>query len=81
MLFDSYTIGKAVLLLNINLAEKMTLFLSILFILLAINAILLIFSVNGAGERLRKPIRKISETSLPRLFPREASETEYKEAV
>ncbi len=59
----------------------MTTFISILFILLAINAILLIFSVNGAGERFRKPIQKISETSITKLFPRESSETEYKEAV
>ena len=59
----------------------MTTFISVLFILLAINAILLIFSVNGAGERFRKPIQKISETSITKLFPRESSETEYKEAV
>ena len=59
----------------------MTTFFSLLFILLAINAILLIFSVNGASERFRKPIQKISETSITKLFPRESSESEYKEAV
>ncbi|MER3376265.1 MAG: hypothetical protein RIM83_16620 [Allomuricauda sp.] len=59
----------------------MTTFFSLLFILLAINALLLIFSVNGAGERFRKPIQRISETSITKLFPRETSETEYKEAV
>ncbi|MBO0321951.1 hypothetical protein J0X14_06565 [Muricauda sp. CAU 1633] len=59
----------------------MTTIFSVLFILLAINALLLIFSVNGAGERFRKPIQKISETTITKLFPREASETEYKEAV
>nr|WP_297786136.1 hypothetical protein [uncultured Allomuricauda sp.] len=59
----------------------MTVFLSILFVLLAVNAILLIFSVNGAKERFTKPIQRISETSTTKLFPREAVETEYKEAV
>lgn len=56
-------------------------FLSLLFILLVINAILLIFSVNGAKERFKKPIQKISENSVPKLFPRETSESKYKEAV
>ncbi len=59
----------------------MATFFILLFVLLAINAILLIFSVNGARERLRKPIQKISEASTTKLFPRETSETEYKEAV
>ena len=59
----------------------MTTFLSLLFILLAINAVLLIFSVNGTGERFRKPIQKNSESSVTRFLPRETSETEYKKAV
>ncbi|MBA4746497.1 hypothetical protein GO009_09060 [Muricauda sp. TY007] len=59
----------------------MTVFLSILFVLLTINAVLLIFSVNGAKERFTKPMQRISENSTTKLFPREAVETEYKEAV
>ncbi|RIV52097.1 hypothetical protein D2V93_05460 [Flagellimonas taeanensis] len=59
----------------------MTSFLSILFVLLAINAILLIFSVNRSGKRFKKPILKLSESPITKLFPRETSETEYKEAV
>jgi len=59
----------------------MTVFLSILFVLLAVNAILLIFSVNGAKERFTKPIQRISQTSTTKFFPREVMETEYKEAV
>jgi len=59
----------------------MTIFLTILFILLGINAILLIFSVNGAKERFTKPLQRLSENSTTKLFPREAIETEYKEAV
>lgn len=59
----------------------MVLFLSILFILLAINAVLLIFSVNGAGKIFKRPIQKISGASINKILPREASETKYKEAV
>ena len=59
----------------------MTVFLTILFVLLGINAILLIFSVNGAKERFTKPLQRLSENSTTKLFPREAIETEYKEAV
>lgn len=59
----------------------MTVFLSILFVLLAVNAILLIFSVNRTKERFTKPAQRTSKTSTTRLFPREAIETEYKEAV
>lgn len=59
----------------------MTVFLSILFVLLTVNAILLIFSVNGAKERFTKPAERISKISTTRLFPRETLETEYKEAV
>ncbi|GLU44075.1 hypothetical protein [Allomuricauda sp. NBRC 101325] len=59
----------------------MVLFVSILLGLLAINAILLIFSVNGAKERFLKPIQRVSETATTKLWVRETSETEYKEAV
>ena len=56
-------------------------FFSILFILLAINAVLLIFSVNGAKESFSKPIRKISESTVTKFFPKESAETKYKKAV
>ncbi|KAB7531367.1 hypothetical protein F8C76_07700 [Flagellimonas olearia] len=59
----------------------MTTFFSLLLILLAINALLLIFSVNGGLDDLRKPIRKISEVSVRKLFPSESTESEYKKAV
>ncbi|MCL6272674.1 hypothetical protein M3P19_01575 [Muricauda sp. 2012CJ35-5] len=59
----------------------MVTFFSLLFVLLAINAILLIFSVNGAKDTFRKPVQKISETAIKKIFPRELSESEYKKAV
>nr|WP_299174536.1 hypothetical protein [uncultured Allomuricauda sp.] len=59
----------------------MTTFFSILFILLVINTVLLIFSVNGAGEKFKKPVIKISETSITKISPDLSSGTEYKKAV
>ena len=59
----------------------MVTFFTILFGLLFINAVLLIFSVNGAKERFEKPIQKISETVVTKLVPKVPSETEYKKAV
>lgn len=56
-------------------------FLSILFVLLAINAILLTFSVNGAMDSFRKTFRKISENTVIKLPPTELSDAEYKKAV
>ncbi|WP_299486074.1 hypothetical protein [uncultured Allomuricauda sp.] len=59
----------------------MTTFFSILFILLVINAVLLIFSVNGAGKKFKKPVIKISETTITKISPDLSSGTEYKKAV
>ncbi|WP_222984739.1 hypothetical protein [Flagellimonas meishanensis] len=56
-------------------------FLGILFGLLAINAILLLFSVNGATEGFGGSTNKNEKTSVTKLLPRESSETEYKKAV
>ncbi|WP_298999637.1 hypothetical protein ACOKFD_06685 [Flagellimonas sp. S174] len=56
-------------------------FFSILSVLLLVNAVLLIFSVNGAKESFKKPVKKITETSIPKLFPKESSEAKYKKAV
>ncbi|SNZ00204.1 hypothetical protein SAMN06265377_2024 [Flagellimonas pacifica] len=59
----------------------MTTFFGIFFVLLAVNALLLIFSVNGISTRLKKPTHKISETSITKLFPHQSSESKYKKAV
>lgn len=56
-------------------------FLAILFILLTINVLLLIFSVNGASEMFKKPFRKLSDTPVSKLLSRDYSDNEYKEAV
>lgn len=53
----------------------------ILFALLVVNALLLIFSVNGAFDNFKRPFQKIAETPVTKLFPTEYSETKYKKAV
>jgi len=59
----------------------MTVFFGILFSLIGVNALLLIFSVNGAKEGFQKKIKKASDTATTKLFPQQISEGEYKEAV
>ncbi len=56
-------------------------FFGILFGLLIVNALLLIFSVNGAMDRFKKPVRKISTPGVTKLLPSEYDEAEYKKAV
>jgi hypothetical protein len=56
-------------------------FLSILFVLMVINGALLIFSVNGAMDGLKKTFKKISDNNVIKLPPSEFSETKYKKAV
>ena len=59
----------------------MVTFFSILFVLLGINAFLLLFSVNGAMENIRKPFQKIKEQTVLKLSPDDFSESKYKKAV
>lgn len=56
-------------------------FLSILFVLMAINGALLIFSVNGAMDGFKRTFKKISDNNVIKLPPSEFSKTDYKEAV
>jgi len=46
----------------------MTTFLTILFVLLAINVLLLIFSVNGAKESIKRPLQRIFEGVILKLL-------------
>lgn len=59
----------------------MTTFLSILFVLLAINVLLLFFSAGSAKDSAKKPFQGIAKSSDINLFQGQYSETEYKEAV
>ncbi|AWX43470.1 hypothetical protein HME9304_00458 [Flagellimonas maritima] len=59
----------------------MTTFFGILLVLLVVNAILLIFSIKGAKNRLNNSVHKTSETSIKKIIQRESSDSEYKKAV
>jgi hypothetical protein len=59
----------------------MTVLLYILASLLVLNAALLLFSVNGAKEMFRRPIRKLRETQVPSIMERKIPQAEYKKAV
>ncbi|MEO0572304.1 MAG: hypothetical protein AAF039_11415 [Bacteroidota bacterium] len=56
-------------------------FLSILFVLMAINGALLLFSVNGAMDGFKKTSKKISDDNVIKLPPTEFSNAKYKKAV
>lgn len=55
----------------------MVTFFSILFILIAVNAVLLIFSVNRAS---RKSVNNISKQTAPKIYALDLA-TEYKKAI
>jgi hypothetical protein len=59
----------------------MTTFLTILFVLLAINVLLLIFSVNGAKESIKRPLQRIFEGVILKLLYKQYTKPKYKEAV
>ena len=59
----------------------MVVFLGILLGLLAINALLLLFSVNDRVEIFGRTNKKNAKTPVTDLFPKESSDTEYKKAV
>ncbi|UOY05541.1 hypothetical protein L0P88_16490 [Muricauda sp. SCSIO 64092] len=56
-------------------------FFSILFVLMAVNGALLIFSVNGAMDGFKKKFQKHSDDNIIKFPPTEISETKYKKAV
>ncbi|RNC89453.1 MAG: hypothetical protein ED555_08165 [Allomuricauda sp.] len=59
----------------------MTTFLTILFVLLAGNATLLIFGTKGFKTSVKKPLQDMAKASDINLFEGQYQETEYKEAV
>jgi hypothetical protein len=59
----------------------MTIFLTILFILILLNAALLFFSVSNAGQRVNKLKKSISEQSLSKIYPLDLNPTKYKKAI
>lgn len=59
----------------------MVTFISILFILIAINATLLVFSVNGSGAKKTKEPSKNIAGSAAKIYPLDLTTSKYKKAV
>lgn len=59
----------------------MTTFLNILFILVLINAVLLMFSVNRSSVKSKKAAKNSKPQTLPRIYEIELLSTEYKKAI
>lgn len=60
--------------------KTMTALLYILGSLLFLNAVLLIFSVNGAKEYFRLPSRSFKENPAPPVMGQNLAQAEYKKA-
>ena len=59
----------------------MTTFLYVLLALLGLNAFLLVFSVNGAMDMFKRPLRRLSDSAVLKLFDQKYPETQYKKAI
>lgn len=59
----------------------MTIFLNILFILVAINALLLVFSVNRNSSKAKKSISKTTAETTAKVYPLNIISTKYKKAI
>ena len=59
----------------------MTTFLYVLLALLGLNAFLLVFSVNGAMDMFKRPLGRLSESAVLKLFDHKYPETQYKKAI
>lgn len=59
----------------------MTIFLNILFILVAVNALLLVFSVNRNNAKVKKPVSKSTSQTTAKVYPLNIISTKYKKAI
>lgn len=59
----------------------MATFFGILFILIGINAILLVFSVNRTGQKVENSAKDISESSTAKVYPLDLLSSKYKKAI
>lgn len=56
-------------------------FFTILFILIGLNAIMMIFSLKGTNHRTKKTTTTASTTSASKIYPLDLVSSEYKKAV
>lgn len=56
-------------------------FFSILFALLAINILLLVFSLKGSSKSVQKKFGGLSDENVTKLYPEGYTKEKYKKAV
>ncbi|WP_297792320.1 hypothetical protein [uncultured Eudoraea sp.] len=59
----------------------MTTFLTIVLVLVLLNAALLIYSVTNAGKQVSKLRKNISEQSITKIYPLDLDSAKYKKAI
>jgi hypothetical protein len=56
-------------------------FFTILFVLLFVNAFMMIFSINGNKDSIKKPLQNLTDNKLTDLYSADYDKAEYKKAV
>lgn len=56
-------------------------FFTILFILIGLNAIMMVFSLKGTNQRTKKTTTNVSTASASKIYPLDLVSSEYKKAV
>jgi hypothetical protein len=59
----------------------MTTFLIIVFVLVVLNAGLLIFSITNTGLKMSNLKKSISDQTVPKIYPLEFNTDSYKKAI
>ena len=59
----------------------MTTFFTILFILIGLNAMMMVFSLNTVGQDKKKPTNKTSHNGESKIYPIDILTSELKKAV
>jgi hypothetical protein len=59
----------------------MTTFLIIVFVLVVLNAGLLIFSITNTGIKVSNLKKSISDQTIPKIYPLELNPDSYKKAI
>lgn len=59
----------------------MTTFFTILFILLGINGVIMIFSLNNAKQNVEKPAKNANTSTTSKIYPIDLITSKYTKAV
>ena len=56
-------------------------FFTILFILIGVNAVMMIMNLSGVSQRIKKSTDGITETTMTKIYPIDLIPSKYKKAV